>query len=295
MFSGKCFFIVITLTSVLFLRSTLDVNYELRAQSINTNQNKKTPVMLAYQWEDDIDVTGWWMSEKLDGVRAYWNGSELLSRSGNVFTAPEWFVKDFPDTALDGELWIGRQKFSETVSVVRKKNPGKDWKNVIYCVFDAPLIKGVFEERLDFLYAMTKENKLPFIKVVRQDICRGNNHVNETLKIVELAGGEGLILRKPGSLYQVGRSHDMLKVKSFHDMEAVVIALNMGSGRNEGRLGSLLVELPDGTQFSIGSGFTDPDRENPPAVGSVITFKYTGFTKSGIPKFTSFLCVREDI
>ncbi|MGR3176568.1 MAG: DNA ligase, partial [Candidatus Anammoxibacter sp.] len=223
----KCYFIVIVLICVALLRSMLVTDRELSAQSVNTSQEKKVPVMLAYQWEGDIDVTGWWMSEKLDGVRAYWDGRGLLSRSGNVFNAPGWFIEGFPDTALDGELWISRRKFQETVSIVRKKNPGNDWKNIIYCVFDAPLIEGGFEERLKFLYLMTKENKLPFIKVVKQEICRGNSHVNETLKAVELSGGEGLILRKPGSLYQVGRSHDMLKVKSFHDMEATVTGYNM--------------------------------------------------------------------
>ena len=270
----------------------LGLNSKVRAQSITS---VKTPsLMLAYQWEEDVDLTGWLMSEKLDGVRAYWNGKELLSRQGNVFNTPKWFIKDFPDEALDGELWIGRQKFSEITSVVRKKLPGNGWKKIIYYVFDAPLANGGYEDRLQFLNQLIRKTSSQYIKIVKQQISRGNEHVKETLKQIESLGGEGLIVRKPGSKYHFGRSNDMLKVKTFHDMEAVVIGHIPGSGRNTGRLGSLLVELFDGTRFAMGSGFSDKDRKDPPPIGSIITFKYTGFTKSGIPRFASFLRIRED-
>ena len=88
----------------------------------------------------------------------------------------------------------------------------------------------------------------------------------------------------------------MLKVKSYADMEAVVIAHIPGQGRNEARMGSLLVELPGReTRFKIGTGFSDEIRNNPPPIGSLITFKYYGFYESGVPKFPSFLRVREDL
>jgi DNA ligase-1 len=111
---------------------------------------------------------------------------------------------------------------------------------------------------------------------------------------IESLGGEGMMLRKPDSPYTVGRSYDSLKVKTHEDTEATVIRHLPGSGRNAGRLGSLLVELPNGIQFAIGTGFSDKERDNSPPVGSIITFKYYGFYKSGIPRFASFLRVREE-
>ncbi len=101
------------------------------------------------------------------------------------------------------------------------------------------------------------------------------------------------MLRKPNSPYTVGRSYDLLKVKTFEDAEATVIKHLPGSGKHAGRLGALFVELPNGIQFALGTGFSDEVRNNPPPVGSIITFKYYGFHKSGIPRFASFLRVRE--
>jgi DNA ligase-1 len=78
-------------------------------------------------------------------------------------------------------------------------------------------------------------------------------------------------------------------------MEAVVISHLAGQGRNEGKMGSLLVELPGTrTTFKIGTGFSDEIRQNPPNIGTLITFKYFGFYQSGIPKFPSFLRIRDE-
>ena len=234
------------------------------------------------------------MSEKLDGVRGYWTGKELISRSGHVFHAPKWFINNFPPTALDGELWIGRQQFSELVGILRRKQPGTGWEKVRYLLFDAPEAEGGFEKRLDFARRWFKEHKTPHVEVLKQQICENEMHLRRTLRKIESLGGEGLMLRKPGSSYTVGRSYDLLKVKTFKDEEAKVISHLPGSGKHAGRLGALLVELPNGIQFAIGTGFTDKERENPPPVGSIITFKYYGFHESGIPRFASFLRIRED-
>lgn len=101
------------------------------------------------------------------------------------------------------------------------------------------------------------------------------------------------MLRKPNSSYEAGRSYNLLKVKTYEDAEATVIAHLPGKGKHSGRLGALLVKLPNGIQFAVGSGFSDLERENPPPIGSIITFKYYGYHKSGIPRFASFLRVRE--
>jgi|SaaInl8_200m_RNA_FD_contig_101_144891_length_3298_multi_4_in_0_out_0_3 DNA ligase 1 len=256
---------------------------------------KKSPLMLAHKWNDEIDIKGWWMSEKLDGVRGYWTGRELVSRSGNRFYAPEWFTRNFPRTPLDGELWTGREQFSELVSIVRKKKVHDEWKKVRYLIFDAPEIKGGVEKRLDFVRRWFHEHENPYAQVLKQEICENREHLIKKLVQVESLGGEGMMLRRPDSPYTVGRSYDLLKVKTYEDAEATVIKHLPGLGRNKGRLGSLLVELPGGIQFAIGTGFSDKERENPPPVGSIITFKYYGIHKSGIPRFASFLRIKKKL
>ncbi len=259
------------------------------------NPPQKAPVMLAHSWDQKTDITGWWMSEKLDGVRGYWTGKALLSRSGNPFHAPEWFTDNFPSTPLDGELWLGRHQFPEVVSIVRRKTPDADWKKVRYLIFDAPQAEGGFEKRLDSARRWFQQHANPYVEVLKQQVCENEAHLRKRLKEIESLDGEGMMLRKPGSAYTVGRSHDLLKVKSYKDAEATVMRHVPGSGKHEGRLGALQVELPNGIRFFIGTGFSDEQRDNPPPIGSVITFKYYGLHKSGIPRFASFLRVREPL
>jgi len=258
------------------------------------NKHKNAPVMLAHKWNQNVDIRGWWMSEKLDGVRGYWTGTKLISRQGNPFNAPKWFTRNFTSTPLDGELWTEREQFPELVSIVRRRSAGTDWNKVHYFVFDAPGIEGGFEKRLDFTRRWFLEHPNLFAEVLEQQICESEEHLRKKLAEIESLGGEGMMLRRPGSPYTVGRSHDLLKVKTYEDAEATVIKHLPGSGKHTGRLGSLLVELPSGIQFAIGTGFSDLERDNPPPVGSIVTFKYYGFYKSGIPKFASFLRIHEE-
>jgi DNA ligase-1 len=102
------------------------------------------------------------------------------------------------------------------------------------------------------------------------------------------------MLRQPGSAYEVGRSATLLKVKTFKDAEATVIGHQAGAGKHKGRLGALLVRLADGTEFAVGTGFTDKERAAPPAVGSVITFRYQELSDAGVPRFPSYVGVRID-
>ena len=252
-------------------------------------------VMLSTVYEDNIDVSNWLMSEKLDGVRGYWDGEKLLSKNGNNLNPPETFVKNFPDFPVEGEIWGGRGTFEKTVSIVMKDEAHDGWLELKFAIFDLPAAGGGFEERLKIARRWFDENPSEYAFVIVHKHVSGKEHLEKELQRVEQLGGEGLILRKPGSLYSTGRSSEILKVKSYYDMEAVVLEHIEGKGRNRGRMGSLLVELPDKTRFKIGSGFSDEDRINPPPIGSIITFKYYGHYKSGIPKFPSFLRIREDI
>ena len=253
------------------------------------------PLLLAHSWDNEQDLTGWWLSEKLDGVRCYWDGSRFWSRQGNRFYAPEWFTQGLPPIPLDGELWLGRKRFQRTVSIVRRENGGELWRQLLYVVFDAPQADGPFEERRRVMADAAREDQCPFVRVHYQAICEGTDDLRRELARIEALGGEGLMLREPGSLYQAGRSTTLLKVKRFHDAEARVVEHLPGSGRHKGRLGALLVELPDGTRFAVGTGFTDAQRESPPSLGSLITFRFQELTDGGVPRFPSFVRLRADL
>ena len=251
-------------------------------------------LLLAETWTPDAKVKGYWLSEKLDGVRAYWDGEHFWSRLGNRFFAPDWFTAGLPNLPLDGELWLGRKAFQRTVSIVRRQDASDHWRDLRFVIFDAPGCSGVFENRLAFVERRLAEHKPTFAEPLHHYRCRGVSHLQEELDRIESLGGEGLMLRQPGSRYEAGRSATLLKAKRFHDAEAQVIGHQPGSGRHKGRLGALAVVLPDGTEFAVGTGFSDAQREQPPAVGSTITFRYQELTDRGVPRFPSFVRVRQD-
>jgi len=253
-------------------------------------------IMLPQVYTEKIKVTGWLMSEKLDGVRGYWDGNRLLSKNGFVLYPPEKFTQNFPPFPLEGELWGGRQSFEQTVSIVKKNHPHSDWLQLCFAIFDVPRAPGGISHRLHKAQDWFEKHPTEFAFIIPQQIILDNQQLKAELERVEKMGGEGLIVRKPDTLYAKGRTDTILKVKNFLDMEAVVVAHLDGQGKNKGRLGSLLVELADKqkTRFKIGTGFSDEERNCPPAIGSIITFKYYGFYASGIPKFPSFLRMRMD-
>ena len=254
------------------------------------------PILLAHPWDNERDLAGWWMSEKLDGVRAYFDGEKFLSRQGNIYHAPDWFIEGIPGMVLDGELWIKRKAFQTTVSVVRRQDKSEHWRDVRFVVFDAPKEEGPFEQRMETLRELLDPDYSDFAYTVflEQTLCEGVEHLQEELERVESLGGEGLMMRSPGSSYEVGRSDTLLKVKTFHDDEAVVIDHLPGKGRHKGRLGAVAVQLPNGIQFSVGTGFSDAEREAPPEIGAVITFRYQELSNGGVPRFPTFVRERSD-
>jgi DNA ligase-1 len=250
------------------------------------------PVLLAETWDGLLDPTGWWLSEKLDGVRAYWDGARLISRLGNTFHAPDWFIAGLPAHPLDGELFMERKSFQKTIAIVRRQDKSDHWKKIRFLVFDVPAHGGEFEARHEAMAALAKHG---YATPHPHTLCKGLAHLKEELARVEALGGEGLMLRQPKSLYVAGRSATLLKVKSFKDDEAVVIAHQPGTGRHKGRLGALLVRLANGTEFSIGTGFSDKQRETPPPVGATVTFRYQELSDGGVPRFPSFDSIRDDV
>lgn len=239
-------------------------------------------------------VSGWLMSEKLDGVRGYWDGRQLLSKNGTVFSPPPEFLRGLPPFPLEGEIWGGRGTFQRTASSVSRQQPHPGWLRLKFAIFDVPAADGGFRARIARAEAWFAEHPSDYAFVIRQTPVRDHNHLQEELQRVEALDGEGLIVRQPDAPYRSGRRPQILKVKTYQDAEAVVIEHLPGKGRNRGRLGALLVERADGTRFRIGTGFSDAEREAPPPPGTVITFKYYGFYNSGIPRFPVFLRVRAD-
>jgi DNA ligase-1 len=252
------------------------------------------PLLLAERWDNVADLAGWWMSEKLDGVRAYWDGKQFLSRQGNLFHAPDWFIDGLPSAPLDGELWIDRKKFQRTVSIVRRQDKSDLWKEASFVVFDAPAASGGFEDRMELVKDALAKRVAKFARPHEQQVCRDLECLRAELARVEALGGEGLMLRQPGSKYERGRSATLLKIKSFRDAEALVIAHQAGAGRHKGRLGALLVRLPSGVEFAVGTGFSDRERDQPPAVGATVTFRYQELSEAGVPRFPSYVGVRSD-
>lgn len=250
-------------------------------------------LLLANRYHSGIDLEKYWVSEKFDGVRAYWDGKHLRSRQGHIFSAPEWFLSPLPKEHLDGELWIDRGRFSELSGIARRKN-GKDsdWENVSYMVFDLPTSEHEFNDRLKKLTVLISRINKKHIRLVHQYKIKSHEELNEHLIEVIKQGAEGLMLHAGDSLYRQGRNGDLLKVKKYQDAEAIVIKHITGKGKYKDMLGSILVETVDGKHFKIGSGFTDKQRKNPPKIGELITYKYYGLTKNGIPRFASFMRIR---
>ena len=273
------------------------------AESIATN---KPQLMLAnvLQKDSGIKLNHYWVSEKYDGVRAFWDGKRLISRQGNEYLAPPWFVANFPKTPLDGELWLGRGQFDRLSGIVRKKIPiDREWQDVRYMVFDLPAHLGRFDQRLSelkSLISLTSQHTNNLVIVPQWRI------ENEEALLKQLASfvnnnAEGLMLHDGRSFYAAKRSNDLLKLKPSFDREAIVTGYEPGNGKYEGMMGAVWVEAflrnEEGQlikhTFKIGSGFSDTDRQDPPAIGSEITFQYSGLTSTGKPRFARYLRVRQ--
>lgn len=254
-----------------------------------------TAVLLAKIYNDDVDVTQYLVSEKFDGVRAIWNGRQLMTRQGNPIVAPVWFTAHFPTSPLDGELWIKRGAFDMVSGIVRKQTPmDADWQQVSYLIFELPNGNGDFSRRYQTLSRVIQAANVQHLKLIKQFKVRDKNHLKQIMASVVKAGGEGLMLHRANAIYETGRSDALLKLKPFLDAEAVVIAHLPGKGKYAGKMGALLVELPNGIQFKLGTGFTDAQREHPPAIGSTVTFVYQHKTKAGKPRFARYLRIRKE-
>ena len=250
------------------------------------------PQLLLLKTYTDENITGWYMSEKLDGIRAYWDGKTLWSRGGNRIYAPKYFIKNLPTFELDGELWSKRGEFEYISSTVRDKAPSTQWKNITYNIFEVPNQEGNLSERL--LHVKHYEGK--YLTIIPQIKIENALHVKAFAKAMQDKGAEGIVVRDGSVGYIAKRSSKALKLKPYMDAECEVKSYTKGKGKYQGEMGALVCELQKSKKIiKIGSGFSDEVRKNPPSIGSIITFKYYGFTKNNIPKFPVYLRVRVDV
>ena len=285
------------------------------------SQSAKGEVFALVKFDESLLENGslksYVMSEKLDGIRALWDGKALKSRSGKKFSVPKCWTQNFPPFALDGELFIARGKFEELLSVVNSTNATCEaWQSVKYFVFDVPKADGTLIERLKTLenYLTTQENARTStptsqstqtsaykntrqIFITEQKPIHSKAQLEKALQSVVKSGGEGLVVRKNAAPYESFRTKNAMKLKLYEDAECKVVKHNAGKGKFAHKLGSLTCEQAftdakgrtQTKRFKIGSGFTDKERANPPPLNSLITYKFNGYTAKGIPKFPVFL------
>ncbi|MDD2546768.1 MAG: DNA ligase [Burkholderiaceae bacterium] len=253
-------------------------------------------LLLAQVYRPGLPLQDYWVSEKYDGVRGHWDGQTLRTRGGETVAAPAWFTAGWPATAMDGELWAGRGRFSHAQSTVRQQQAGDAaWRGMRFMVFDLPAHGGPFDERLPALQTLVDRLAQPWVQAVPQHRVAHDAALQALLRRTERAGGEGLMLHRGASYYRAGRSDDLLKVKTHEDTEARVVAHLPGKGQHAGRMGALLVEMPTGQRFRLGAGFSAAQRTDPPPLGSWVTYRFRGTHESGLPRFASFVRVREDL
>lgn len=255
----------------------------------------KPPLSLAENFVSNIRLSNFLVSEKYDGARVWWDGQRLLSRGGSVYHAPAWFTDALPDTVLDGELWIGRGQFQQLMRTIRDREPDdRAWQAVRFMVFDAPGVNGGFSMRQAALRQILADRPPAWLQHVAQHTVDSHEQLQQMLEHVVSEGGEGLMLQRADMTYFPGRHSGMLKLKPYQDDEATVVDYKPGKGKYTGMTGSLVVEDNNGMRFRLGSGLTDADRQNPPAKGTRVTYRYQGRTASGKPRFARYLRVRRD-
>jgi DNA ligase-1 len=248
---------------------------------------------LANLYQGNEKLTDYWVSEKYDGIRGYWDGRQLLSRSGKALNPPNWFVQTWPTQPFEGELWAGLGQFEQAASVIQQKQASDSaWRAMRFMIFDAHTPTQAFAERIVRYQNIVKQIGKPWVQAVTQSQVPSHAALKAMLNKTVQAGGEGLVLHLGSSLYQSGRNSDVLKVKLHADAEAKVVSHEAGQGKHAQRLGALWVETPQGLRFKLGTGYTDAQRENPPDVGQWVTYRYRGLTDQGVPRFASFVRIR---
>jgi DNA ligase-1 len=270
----------------LLVSATSLVGMSLRAE--------RPALMLANVYRAGIPLTEYWVSEKYDGLRGYWDGSRLFTRGGAAVAAPAWFTAGWPAIPMDGELWAGHGAFGTALSTVRQQRlVDTPWRGMRLMVFDLPAQAGPFDARLSVLRQLLAQQDPARLAPVVQTRVESDGALHSRLDQIVQAGGEGLMLHRGAALYQGERNGDLLKLKPYLDADAKVVGWIPGKGKYDGQLGALLVETPQGRRFKLGTGFSDAQRREAPAPGTWVVYRFRDTNASGIPRFASFLRLRD--
>jgi DNA ligase-1 len=294
LFLLRTFFSTNILSSAVFTKSPESNTSDASSFIVDSINSAKLdlvlPQTLANLSELKAQVTDYLMSEKLDGVRAYWSGKQLYFRSGRPIKAPTWFTAKFPDHPMDGELWMGRAQFERLSGAVRRQHADDaEWRHIQYCLFEFPQADGSFQQRIQVLKNIVEKLSIPWLQVIPQQAVQSVAQVEQKLRQLSLQKAEGLVLHLSSAVFEFGRSEYVYKLKPQHDAEAKVIGIQAGKGKYHGLMGALLLETSDGKRFKLGTGFDDEQRKHPPAIGSWVTYRYRDITSNGLPKFASFV------
>lgn len=222
---------------------------------------------------DLFDPTGCLISEKFDGVCAEWDGLQFHSRAGHVIHAPDWFRSSLPSVPLSGELWAGRGRFEHTLSIVSSHDAGVRWQDICFAIWS---VSGTaraagFDETI---------STGPFAFHVERWTCQSQEHLKSIYQQLVNQGAEGLVIRDDKGIDW--------KWKPIRDDDGIVIEHKPGRGRNAFRCGSLRVRDREGRVFCVSIPY-DEDHDHPPAINSLVTFRFQGRTAKGIPRFAQFL------
>lgn len=252
--------------------------------------------VLANNYHPGLNLSEYWVSEKYDGVRALWDGQRLISRQGIPIAAPAWFTANWPAVAMDGELWAGRGLFDAVQSAVASgTTQDAQWRQLRYMVFDLPSSAGLWPQRQALLKQLVADVDQAWLQQVPQWQLASQAQLQAQLQQLTAQGAEGLMLRRANAPYRSGRSDDLIKLKTVDDAEAVVVGYVPGRGKYQGMTGALVVQMPCGQQFRLGSGLSNALRAQPPALGSVVSYRHNGWHASGLPRFARFWRVRSEL
>lgn len=241
------------------------------------------------------NIESYAISEKFDGVRGIWDGKEMFSKNGKKLAIPPCFAEKLAILELkdgefvEGELWADYGKFAEVSSLARRKNPTcAEFESVKYLIFNAQLNESSdFLANLSKIQSILESHKTPQIRTITQHKFSSSKELQDFFDAVVAKGGEGVILRD---------SHTAFKLKAQHDAECKIIDYTRGKGRLSGKVGAIVCEsladknagIKNGIIFRIGSGLSDEMRTNPPKIGTIITYKFSGVSKNSVPLHTRF-------
>lgn len=241
------------------------------------------------------NIESYAISEKFDGVRGIWDGKEMFSKNGKKLAIPPCFAEKLAILELkdgefvEGELWTDYGKFAEVSSLARRKNPTcTEFESVKYLIFNAQLNESSdFLANLSKIQSILESHKTPQIRTITQHKFSSSKELQNFFDAVVAKGGEGVILRD---------SHTAFKLKAQHDAECKIIDYTRGKGRLSGKVGAIVCEsladknagIKNGIIFRIGSGLSDEMRTNPPKIGTIITYKFSGVSKNSVPLHTRF-------